>query len=136
MDESELIRKLHTTWNTMVATRPEGESNEELNRRLREAEHTLSINHLLGEGFDLNKKEVMMQIFREKEQLQHMLVELLGGEVLLPEEYATALNRLLNVMAEKQRALLTEEQFETFFGVKPGETLVLPIDPSKIRVKK
>lgn len=118
----------------MVATRPDGESDESLNTRMRETEQSLDIDHQLGEDFDPEKKERMMRIFREKERLQNMLIELLNGKVLPPVEYAVALNRLINVMAEGYLPLLTAEQFETFFGVKPGETIVLPIDPSKINV--
>lgn len=134
MDEPEHFRKLHATWDTMVATRPDGESDESLNTRMREAEQSLDIDHLLGESFDPQKKEVMMRIFREKERLQNMLIELLNGKVLPPIEYAVALDRLINVMAERYLPLLTAEQFETYFGVKPGESIDLPIDPSQIRV--
>ena len=99
-----------------------------LGERLLERELELTIDHRLGREFPTAKREALLEAHRWLwHERRRTSQRFLGGMRL-----ALRMKGLLDQLSSRCAAILSREEYESYFGLPPGEPMPVPVDAERL----
>lgn len=124
--KSGLLSKLLAAWNRLTRA-DQVFTLQELEATQRRAELLAMFDHYLGEDYDPEKRERVVQVYLAFQGEQRSLVGALDRHRLSPEQYLAAFSALEGRTFQASRMILGDGDFERLFGSEtPVATLIDP----------
>ena len=105
---------------------------KELDRSVRERELNLAIDHHLGQGFPLERRQALWTIQEQIEKKRLRLVFKYVLRKLLHRNLYRDIQGIAGFMVDEYAKVLSESEVREFFNLHEGQVPTLPVNPDRL----
>ena len=106
---------------------------KEQDREVRRQELELAIDHRLGVNFPRERREALWVVKERVERKRLWLGVKFLFRKLIPKSLAKSADALAGYMVDEYAKVLSQDELNSFFGLREGERPTLPIDMDQLK---